>query len=678
MEHDTPSWSFAIALGAGVVAQLLARHVRLPSIVLLLATGVVLGPDLLGWVDPRRLGDGLFALVSLAVAIILFEGGLNLDLARLRRAGGPVRGLITLGALVTAGGGALAAHAFMGWPSGLSILFGTLVIVTGPTVIRPLLRNVPLRPRLATVLEAEGLLIDPVGAIVAAVTLQLVTAPSLPLATGALDLAARLGFGAAAGLVAGLLLVGLLRWRRAVPEGFEDLVALGTALVTFVICEQVLTESGILAVTVAGVVVGNMEKRLAEELGEFQEYLTVGLIGLLFVLLAADVRIDDVLGLGIPGLLTVTALGLAVRPLGVLLCTFRSGFSWREKAFLSWVAPRGVVAAAIASLAAALLDELGQAGGAEIRALVFLTIAVTVVVQGGTAPLVSRLLDVRAPGRSNLVILGADELALALGQVLRESEQRIVFADSNPQHCRAAEDRDFPVVYGNAFAERTLARMRLDRARAVIGLTLNHEVNHHFAGEARDEFDVRETYVAVNRDGAEVPLRIAEKQGSRILFDKPKDLERWNVRFRHGSVIRRDFCYVGPPERLREEEKEEQAAAQEAPLERHAGEAPRENAVHRDQGVDPFVLLAVRRGEKGGWQPMHRDYEAEVGDVAAAVVYQPEQAEALAALAALGWEPLPEGEASGSEQTAAEASGANRPPSGSKGRAEPGETRAES
>lgn len=645
MDHAGPSWSFAIALGAGVVAQLVARHVRLPSIVLLLATGVALGPDGLGWVEPRNLGDGLFALVSLAVAIILFEGGLNLDLARLRRAGGPVRALVTTGAVVTAVGGGVAAHLLMEWPWGLSLLFGTLVIVTGPTVIRPLLRYVPLRPRVATVLEAEGLLIDPIGAIVAAVTLQFVTAPSLPLATGFVELALRVGFGTIAGFAAGLLLVGLLRWRRAVPEGLEDLVAVGIALVTFVICEEILTESGILAVTVAGVVVGNLERRVAEELGEFQEHLTVGLIGMLFVLLAADVRLEDVLGLGRSGLWTVAALSLAVRPLNVAICTARSGFSWREKAFLSWVAPRGVVAAAIASLAAALLDALGQPGGPEIRALVFLTIAVTVVVQGGSAPLVARLLGVRAPGRSAIVILGADELGLALGSVLRESDQRVVFADSNPQHCLAAEERQFAVVYGDAFAERTLARMRLEQARAVIGLTPNHEVNHHFAGEARDSFGVRETYVAVNREGAAVAIRMAEKQQSRVLFDRPKDVERWNVRFRHGQTERRDFAFAGPPEERRRDAEARKARKEEAPLEQEAGAREAEET-SRD---DPYVLLAVRRGERGRWLPMHRDHRLEVGDVAAIALHVPDRAKALTALAHLGWEPLPDGPVEASE-----------------------------
>jgi NhaP-type Na+/H+ or K+/H+ antiporter len=623
MDQIDPSFTFALALGAGVVAQLIAGHLRVPSIVPLLAAGIILGPDGLGLIIPRSLGEGLFSLVSLAVAVILFEGGLNLDLRRLRREGSAIRRLVTAGALVTAAGGALAAGSIMGWSPRLSILFGTLVIVTGPTVIRPLLRNVPLRPRLATVLEAEGVLIDPIGAILAVVTLGIVLTPSLDSFTsGFLGLLYRLGFGAGAGLAFGFAIVGVLRIRKAIPEGLENLFVIGTALVTFEVCDTVVSESGILAVTVAGVVVGNMETRVSQELGEFSEHLTVGLIGILFVLLAADVRISDVTSLGWPGVASVAVLAFIVRPLGVILSTTGSELDGREKAFLSWVAPRGVVAAAVASLAAAILEESGIPGGAEIRALVFLTIAFTVVVQGGTGALVARMLGVRTPGRDALVILGAEELGLALGEILRENGGQVVFADSNPGHCRAAQERGFPVVYGNALELRTLARMRLERARAVLGLTANNEVNSHFAGEARDEFDVRDGYVAVNPSGSEVTSRIVEKQESRVLFDGPKDVERWHVRFRHGDVAVRKYRRLEPE------------GAPEA-----AGEAPdpEKSQPAAADSPDPFIVLAVKRGER--WKPMSQDLEIEAGEIAAVAIYQPAEQTANEALARSGWVP---------------------------------------
>lgn len=638
--------TFALALGAGVLGQLLARHARVPSIVLLLAFGVVLGPDGLGAVRPEALGEGLFALVSLAVAVILFEGGLNLDLSRIRREGRAIRRLLTLGAAVTAAGGGLAAHLLMGWPWGRAFLFGTLVIVTGPTVIRPLLRNVPLRPRLATVLEAEGLLIDPVGAIVAAVTLPVVLGPALDVgsfASGATGLLLRLGFGAAAGVAAGFALAGLLRLRHAVPEGLENLVALGAALVTFEACETLLTESGILAVTVAGTVVGNLEPRLRRDLGEFQEHLTVGLIGLLFVLLAADVRLAEVTGLGWPGVATVAALALVVRPAGAWLCTIGSELTPRERAFLSWVAPRGVVAAAVASIAAGFFDELGVPGGAELRALVFLTIGVTVLLQGGTAPLVARLLGVRTPGRESVVVLGAEEIGLALGETLRAGGARVVFADSNPVHCQAAQARGFPVLYGNALEERTLGRLRLERARAAVGLTPNNEVNHHFADLAGEEFGVPACYVAVNPRGSDVAERIVERQESFVLFDRVKDVERWNVRFRHGAAELRAFRFAGAPEEAKAGEAAEEPAGAAGPRgPRARGEAERE-------AHDPFLVMAMRRG--GRWDPMHVGLEAAEGDAAMVAIHRPEEEAALEVLAALGWKPAPE-EAPGKEEEA--------------------------
>jgi hypothetical protein len=319
---------------------------------------------------------------------------------------------------------------------------------------------------------------------------------------------------------------------------------------------------------------------------------------------------------------SVAVLAFIVRPLGVILSTAGSELGGREKAFLSWVAPRGVVAAAIASLAAAILEESGIPGGSEIRALVFLTIAFTVVVQGGTGALVARMLGVRTPGRDTLVILGAEELGFALGDLLREGEGQVIFADINPGHCHAAQKRGFTVVYGNALELRTLARMRLERARAVIGLTANNEVNSHFAGEARDEFGVRKGYVAVNRGSGEVTSRIVEKQESRVLFDGPKDVERWNVRFRHGDVAVRQFRYLEP-----EGEPEESGETRD----------PQASRPNDAGGIDPYILLAIRREEH--WEPMCEGLEIETDEIATVAVYEPAEDAAEEALARIGWVP---------------------------------------
>ncbi len=616
MNLQTPDFAFALALGAGVCAHVVARHLRLPSIVLLLATGVALGPDGLGWIQPAALGAGLPAFVALAVAVILFEGGLGLELQRLRAAATPVRRLITSGALITVFGAGLAAHALLGWPAERALLYGTLVIVTGPTVVRPLLRLVPVRNRLATVLEAEGLLIDPIGAIVAAIALEIVVQRTLGSVThGMLGLLLRLGFGAGAGLAIGGLMTLLLRVPRVVPAGLENLVVLGGALAGFALCESILPESGILAVIVAAAALANLAPRPARLVGEFQEQLTLGLIGMLFVLLAADVRLETVIALGWPGVATVAALAFVVRPIGVFWATRGSDLSPRERIFAAWLGPRGVVAAAIASVTAASLESVGFEGGAELRALVFLTIALTVVVLGGLAPLTARLLDVRAPGRDAVVILGAEEIARALGSVLRDAGLPVLFTDKNPACCRAAEEAGFPVVFGDALTTTTLARLRLERARIAIGLTTNAELNHLFTLEAQEEFDVPEAYVAASRHSAEESARLARRHAVFVLFDRPKDVERWNVRLRH---------QVAEPVRLTARTREPSEGAQEPPI----------PAATSGGADDAFVVLAVRRG---GWQPMHAGWSPKAGDEAIALVHREERETALAQLLSLGW-----------------------------------------
>lgn len=611
-----PAFDFTLALAAGVACQVLARHLRIPSIVPLLAAGVLLGPDLLGWIAPDRLGPGLFEIVRLAVAVILFEGGLNLEIQRLQRESRPIRRLVTLGALVTGVGACLAARYLMEWSWSLSALFGSLVTVTGPTVIKPLLRFVPLRPRLATVLEAEGVLIDPVGAILAAVTLEIVLEASVgSWAQGAAGLLARLGFGAAVGIAGGYLLARLLRAEGLVPEGLENLAALAGALLLHESAEWIVPESGILAVTLAGVVVGNLGTHVGRELREFEEHLSVALIGLLFVLLAADVRIAEVVGLGLPGLATVAVVVVLVRPLNVLVSTAGSELDWRERSFLFWMAPRGVVAASVASLFASVLEGAEIAGGRELRALVFLTIAVTVFLQGGSARFVAGLLGVRAPGRDTIAILGAEELALALGELLREGGRRVLFLDSNPAHCRSAEERGFPVTFGNALQESTLARARLERAECAVGLTTNDEVNSLFAREASEEFDVPETFVAVSRQERRLGSRILDKQQSRVLFGGSTDLERWSARIRHG---------LARVERFRRSERA----------------APPEAADPSTALAPSFLRLAWRRGE-GRWLPFHSGVALRPGDEVASLLHTDERDSALAALLELGLDPPP-------------------------------------
>ncbi|MFQ5415749.1 MAG: cation:proton antiporter [Myxococcota bacterium] len=621
MEGAHPALTVVLALAVGIFAQSVARHLRLPGIVLLLFSGAALGPDGLGWVQPRSLGDGLFAIVDLAVAVILFEGGLNLEIRRLRRSQAPIRRLVTWGAVLTLMGAAVVAHALLGWPWTQSVLFGGLVVVTGPTVVGPIVRDLRLRPRVATVLEAEGVMIDPVGAILAVLLLELTLAPGAEsVANETTNLLFRLGFGAASGVGAGFALAFLLRVRRLVPEGHENIFVLAAVLLLFQGCDEVVSHSGILAVTVAGVVVGNLRTLVDRDLREFKDQLSILLIGLLFVLLAADVRLADVQKLGMNGLLVVAGLVLLVRPIGVWLSTLGSDLDWRERVLLAWVAPRGIVAAAVASVAAVALDRQHIPGGAEVRALVFLTIAVTVVLAGLTAGPVAALLDQRLPSRDTIAILGAQGLGFLLGCELRDAGEPVIFLDSNPENCRRAEESGIAVVYGDALQERTMQRARFERVRDVVGATANQMLNSVFVSRARERFGVSEGYVAVDRPESGLAPELVENEKAVVLFDGPHDAARWEVRERHDDLAVEQWVWGG-------------AASTE------------ENPVNDDPGfaAEHFVILMVRRNERA--LVMHQRIELEAGDVASIVVYQGERTDARLTLARLGWSPAGSDEA---------------------------------
>ncbi len=525
-----PALHLAIALAVGMVAQSLARHLKIPGIVLLLGAGVLLGPDVTGIIQPEILGDTLQMLVGFAVAVILFEGGLNLRARRLRREARSIQQLITIGAAVTAVGGALAARYFLGWNWDLAALFGALVIVTGPTVIGPILRRVRLKRSVSTVLEAEGVLIDPIGAIAAVVALEIVLHPSESLVAGGGDLLLRLGLGALIGIIGGALIAGLLRVDRVVPEGLENVFILSLVLALFQISNALLPESGIMAVTVAGLVVGNFEARQLHDLREFKEQLTVMLIGMLFVLLAADVRVEDVRALGLGGVGTVLALMLIVRPLNIWIGTAGSGLSTREKAFLSWMAPRGIVAAAVASLFAQELDAAGVAGGSQLRALVFLVIAATVLVQGLSGGLLAGWLGVRRPSNVGIAILGANPLALAVAEVFRAGGQEVLILDSNPGACQAAERRQFKVVFGNALEPRLLARAEIDSRATCISLTPNDEINLLFTRRVREQNKTASVWTGLTRDSGHVTGEMVDHLRARVLWDGPQYLGVWSGR----------------------------------------------------------------------------------------------------------------------------------------------------
>ncbi len=610
----------AVALAAGVLAQSLSRQLRLPGIVLLLATGAVLGPEMAGWIAPDSLGDGLFALVDFGVAIVLFEGGLNLEWSRLRRQEAVIRKLITVGALCTLVGASGVAWLVLDWGWQLSLLFGSLVVVTGPTVVAPLLRDMRLHPRMRTILEAEGVLIDPIGALLAAFVLQVVAAPTVgTIAAQGFGVAASIAFGLAAGAAVGLILIGALRYRFVVATGYENIFTLAAVVLAFQLCDAVIAHSGLTAVTVAGIVVGNVETRVGRDLREFKDRLTVMLVGLLFVLLAADVSLDDVRALGGGGLVVVGVLVLVIRPVSVLAATSGVNLTLRERGFIAWIAPRGIIAAAIASITAATLDAEGIDGGGALRALVFLTIAGTVVLAGATARGMAWTLGLLLSRRDRLAILGATGLGLALATELRRADVKVVFLETDPKRSRTAEEAGFAVVFGDPLEERTMLRAQPTLVGTAVGTTFNEHLNSLFVRQSLELFDVPSGYVAMDDLIGDGPAAYMAHGAADVLFDGPHDGERWDVRWRHGDVQIERLVYEPPT----------------APAP-GAGDPRSVAPVSRGgPAQERYVMLTVSRRQQVS--PMRMGFSPRPGDVAAVALYVAERVQGLETLATLGW-----------------------------------------
>ncbi|MGH7717514.1 MAG: cation:proton antiporter [Gemmatimonadaceae bacterium] len=526
--------------GAGLAAQLLAHRLRIPAIVPLLAAGVLLGPSVLGIVQPAALGTGLPVIVKLAVAVILFDGALNLRLGDLRRAMTEVRNLVTIGVLITWVLATLAARfvAELSWP--VAIIFGAIVTVTGPTVVQPLLRRVPLPRRLKTVLEGEAILIDPIGAVLAVTVMDIVLGIAgvrpIGFASGAWGYVGRLLIGLGVGAAGAVVLSWLLKRPRIVPAELANLVALAGAWSVFGIAEWLQGESGITAAVTLGLALQRGAVPEERRLRLFKEQLTVLGISLIFVLLAAALPLSVIRAEGWRGLLTVLALMLVVRPIGIAIALRRSTLSLREKVFAAWVAPRGIVAASVASLFALELTAAGFTEGSRLLAITFLTIALSVSLEGLTASPFARLHGLQSLEGKRAIIVGAGPLGRGVAEAFRERGRPVVLVDRNAALIATAQAQGLEAVEGNALDEATLERLGADEAETLLAVTTNSEVNALAAHLAHDAFGVARAYPALGHPSKGAGPRLVDRVGGFIAFGQAIDVRAWEYDLEHGEA----------------------------------------------------------------------------------------------------------------------------------------------
>ncbi|HIG11077.1 MAG: cation:proton antiporter [bacterium] len=454
MHTDPILVTSAVAVVAGIISQAIARRLRLPAILPLLLSGMLLGPSVLGVIDPASLGEGLRVLIGFAVAIILFEGGLSLKADSFRNAGATIRNLVTFGALLTWGVSALIARWLfpeLGW--GLSLLFGSLIIVTGPTVIQPLLASVRPRQRVSDVLRGEAILVDPVGALYAVLVLEyLVEAESIGKGAVFGEFGLRLALGGGLGLLAAGFLYLLMKRRSVLARDLHNLAVVAIAIGAYALSELLISESGVLTVTIAGFILGWLHPPGIEKVEEFKSQLTTMMVSIIFVLLSANVALAGLVGLGWNGLWLVLAVIFIVRPLVIFVSTLGGDLTLAERLFLAWIAPRGIIAAAVSSLFALILSQGGEPLGELVLYLVFAVVVGTVLVQAPTARWVAARLGVLEGDRNGFLFVGGNTIARALAraldragyavQIVDRSQWQVDRARAEGLHARCADALD--------------------------------------------------------------------------------------------------------------------------------------------------------------------------------------------------------------------------------------------
>ena len=460
----------------GGAAQWLGWRLRLPAILLLLIFGMLAGPDGIGLVPTDAMfGELLLPLVAIAVAILLFEGALTLHFAELGAHLRVVGRLVSFGAGITWGLSAVAAHYVLGLSWSLAILIGSILTVTGPTVVLPLLRQIrPTGPG-GAILKWEGILIDPIGAVLAVLVFEALVDGGF--ATAFLGVGKTIVFGSLFGLLPAALLVICLQ-RYWIPDHLHSASALAMALLGYGLSNAFQHESGLLAVTVMGVALANQRRVDISHITEFKENLQVLIISALFVVLAARIEWDTLAALfNLKFGLFLAILVLIVRPLAVALCTLDGRLAWRDRVFVSAMAPRGVVAAAVTAVFALRLEEEGFAGAEELVPIMFLVIACSVAVYGLIGrPLALRLgLAERNP--NGFLIIGAHPFARGLARALQQAKLPVLVVDTNQGLVRRASEEGLPVYHGSVLSDQASQDLDLPVIGNLLALTANDEVN---------------------------------------------------------------------------------------------------------------------------------------------------------------------------------------------------------
>lgn len=501
----------------GILAQWFAWKLKIPAILPLILIGLLVGPiaaeflseDGTKWIEPiwngeegLFPGESLFYFVSLAISIILFEGGLTLKLSEIKNVGPVITKLITLGSLVTFVGAAIMVHFIFNFSWEISALFSALIIVTGPTVITPILRNIPLKKDVSAVLKWEGILIDPIGALVAVLVFEFISVGGGGefTKTAFIEFGKIVLFGSTFGFTFAHAMNFIIN-KKWVPHYLLNVFALAAVLGVFVLSDSFAHESGLLAVVVMGMVLGNSNSGYLKELLYFKESLSVLLISILFILLAANINMADLMLIYNWETVLLFALVIfIIRPLGVFLSTYKSKLQLNEKLFISWVGPRGIVAAGIASLFGLKLAKDGVAGAEYITPLVFMIVLGTVLLNATTARLFAKIVGVFLKKSEGILIIGASEVSQIIGLYLENHDRHVVLIDSNQSNISRAKEKGLEAFTTNIYSETLTDNIELNDVGYLMALTGSPDINKYAIDKFGKQFGENGAFRLVSSD----------------------------------------------------------------------------------------------------------------------------------------------------------------------------------
>lgn len=513
----------------GILAQWFAWKFKMPAILPLILIGLLVGPiaaeylseDGSKWIEPvwngeKGLfpGEGLYYFVSLAISIILFEGGLTLKRNEIRTVGPAITKLITLGSAITFFGAGIVAHYVFDLSWEISFLFSSLIIVTGPTVITPILRNIPLKKDVSAVLKWEGILIDPIGALVAVLVFEFISVGggSGYTKTALIEFGKILLFGTTFGFTFAHALAFAIN-KNLIPHYLLNVVSLSTVLLVYVESDIFAHESGLLAVVVMGMVLGNNKLENIKELLYFKESLSVLLISILFILLAANINIEDMMLLYNWNTAILFAIVVfLIRPIGVFLSTIGSNLKTNEKLFISWVGPRGIVAAGIASLFGSKLLMANVEGAEYITPLVFMIVLGTVLLNATTARAIARILGVFLLKSEGILIIGSGQLSRIIASYLVKNNRHVVLVDSNSSNVQKAKDIGLDAIKKDIYEEDLMDDIELNDVGYLLALTGNPEINRFAINKFKDQFGENGSFRLITPEERNKPT-VTPKEG---------------------------------------------------------------------------------------------------------------------------------------------------------------------